>query len=284
MAINIPKYWHKVEYKQGKDSVVVNGWSHNSQTEAVEKAEKKAKKVFDMIMSDKKPDSYEYFQTPIREEIVENIYHDGKVVSVISRNRYGALVLNTENVLFADRDFKPFCAGGFINAIKLMFNPKKKKELIEMQIKDEISAVIEWGKRNPGHPFRLYRTFAGLRLIFTGKLYDPKDEGTLALLDSLGSDPMYIKLTKNQSCFRARMTPKPWRIKCDRPPHRFPYLNEKEYTAHMKWLEDYSNKSRNYKICTLIGGADNALEICEIKKIVDLHDRMASVKDEMPLA
>ena len=54
MPINIPPFWAKYEHREGKDSVIVNGWSTRSQSEALENAQKRAKKVFDLVMSGKK--------------------------------------------------------------------------------------------------------------------------------------------------------------------------------------------------------------------------------------
>jgi hypothetical protein len=42
-------------------------------------------------------------------------------------------------------------------------------------------------------------------------LFDPTSAITLAALRELGSDPKYVQLAKAQECFRARLTPKPWR-------------------------------------------------------------------------
>jgi hypothetical protein len=284
MAINIPKFWEKIEYRNGKNSIIVKGWSYNSKSEALEKAELKAKKILEIVLSGKKPDSYEYSLSPICEEIVEDVYCEDKVVAVISRNRYGALVLNTESVMFADKDFQPFFAGGIINQIKFLFNPERKRLLVSKQRDEEIEQVLNWGKQNPEHPFRLYKTFAGMRLIFVGKLYNPKDEATISLLNSLGSDPMYVKLTKNQACFRARLTPKPWRVKCQRPRHRFPYLNEKHTEENFLWVQNYTLKSTNHKVCELLSGKNINIEIPEIKRIVQQHDKMTLVDTEFPLA
>ncbi len=284
MPINIPPFWAKYEHREGKDSVIVNGWSTRSQSEALENAQKRAKKVFDLVLSGKKLGEYDYSTLPIREQILETVTHDGKQIAVISRNRYGAAVLNTEKVLFADVDFKPFSAGGIFNAIALLFNAAKKKELVEAQRNAEIARIVSWGGKNYDHPFRLYRTCAGLRLLFTGRPYDPKDNETIRLLEALGSDPLYIRLTKNQSCFRARLTAKPWRIALDRPPAVFPFMNNRDSGKYRHWLDDYLAKSERYRACELIGEG-RRIEDPEIRKVVELHDRMCRIGDkELPLA
>src|SRR5699024_2213265 len=49
-----------------------------------------------------------YPRLPLREEVLEEIHDaDGRLIAAITRNRYGAEVLNTEAVLIADVDVPP---------------------------------------------------------------------------------------------------------------------------------------------------------------------------------
>ena len=64
----------------------------------------------------------------------------------------------------------------------------------------------------PDWRVRLYRTPAGLRLMAVHRPFDPRGEETKACFDALGVDPVYARMCFNQRCFRARLTPKPWRI------------------------------------------------------------------------
>ena len=71
-----------------------------------------------------------------------------------------------------------------------------------------IHAVVA---RHPGMGLRLYRTANGYRCLVTHRTYDPASQECRELLEALGSDPLYIRLCRGQHCFRARLTPKPWR-------------------------------------------------------------------------
>src|SRR5690348_9467468 len=75
-------------------------WSDVSIADAEQKADARAKELEQLLASGRKPDRYGYANRPMREEIVEQ--HPGMA---ITRNAYGALVLNTERAMFVDIDF-----------------------------------------------------------------------------------------------------------------------------------------------------------------------------------
>lgn len=138
-----------------------------------------------------------------------------------------------------------------------------------------IQRVNEWAQQNPQHAFRLYRTAAGLRLLFTDDLYDATDNQTDAMLESLGSDPMYRTLTQKQESFRARLTPKPWRANCSRPPNRYPWESSSDEQAYRAWENNYAACTRDYKTAELIQvvGPESGDE--EIQQIIQIHDQYA---------
>jgi len=285
MSINIPPYWAKAEHRDGKESIVATGWSVHSVNEALDHARTRAARLFELIHAGKKPDTYEYGSSPIREQILETISTEEGELALISRNRYGAAVLNTDCVLFADVDFKPLASAGFMNGLSELINSSKKEKRAEAQRRAEIDQVIAWGEQNREHPFRLYRTFAGLRLLFTARTYDPKAPATIALLTSLGSDPLYIRLTQKQACFRARLTPKPWRIQMERPPVSYPFTDAAESSRYQEWLSRYLSRIGHYRCCTLIDEGRRVASLAAVHKVIAIHDRMTGVhQDNLPLA
>ena len=74
-----------------------------------------------------------------------------------------------------------------------------------------IAKVENWTRNNPDWGWRIYRTRAGLRLLATHALFDPEAAASDGVFDALGADPLYRQLCKTQKCYRARLTPKPWR-------------------------------------------------------------------------
>jgi hypothetical protein len=115
-------------------------------------------------------------------------------------NHYGAVILNSPNMFIADIDRPP----GY------------EPQLLQMLSSAGRSLTTS------GASWRVYRTCAGFRAICTSKFFreDEMPNGQL-ILEKLGSDCRYIKLCKVHNCFRARLTPKPWRV---RTPDDNPYV------------------------------------------------------------
>lgn len=64
-----------------------------------------------------------------------------------------------------------------------------------------------------GLGFRVYRTRGGLRYLCTTHHFNAGWDIEDKLLRFLYSDPRYRGICKSQKVFRARLTPKPWRVK-----------------------------------------------------------------------
>ena len=163
-----------------------------------------------------------------------------------------------------------------------MFSAQLKEERKRNAREKTIENVMEWSHKNPYQKFRLYETAAGLRLLFTDRLYNPTSEEVAALLDVLGSDKLYRRLTVKQECFRARLTPKPWRCGCFRPPSRYPWETEQEEQTYRQWEADYNNKIGGYGICRLITTIGDSPEDTHIASIIELHDQYTCLVPTLP--
>jgi hypothetical protein len=137
---------------------------------------------------------------------------------------------------------------------------------------------------NPNWGMRLYRTFAGLRAIVTHDVIDPQSTAALDVLKQLGSDPLYIKLCKAQECFRARLTPKPWRCGCHPNPLRHPITDQKLLTWYERWKEEYETKQAEFATCRFLAPLGNPFMHPEAEQIVGLHDFTTRCDEALPLA
>src|SRR5262249_35812590 len=99
-----------------------------------------------------------------------------------------------------------------------------------------------------------------------------------------GSDPLYVRLCQAQSCFRARLTPKPWRCGMRPPSAPYPWENSRRESQFRSWLLKYETAIREYSVCKLIDHLGPAAVHPEIAPIVSLHDRIACGQGERPLA
>lgn len=287
--MRIPPYWAKARY-EGKDrsgnghAFVANGWSFSSLQDARSDAHARAKRVFELIAAGRKPERYEYHDRPIREERLEEIRDGDAMIAVVTRNRYGALVLNCTNVLFVDVDFPRPQSLGVLDSIALAFSRRLREARAQATVQARIGEVEQWAERNPDRSFRLYRTKEGLRLLFTDRLYDPAANDTAATMSELRADPLYATLTLKQECFRARLTSKPWRCGCPRPPSSFPWDRPEAEGAFREWEGVYAKRDAPFKVCHLIREFGTPADIAALKAIVDVHDRGTRVAAHAELA
>jgi hypothetical protein len=287
--MRIPKYWVRGEYSgqdhQGKSRKFwAWGWSFGDLAEATAMAAQRARRIFEHFVQGGTPCTYDYLEHPLREEIVHSYGQGESTAAVVTRNRYGSLVLNTAKVCFVDVDFPTAEPLGLFGSLKALFMAKKFREQAAAAQVETMQRVRQWATRNPRRSFRLYRTAAGLRMLMTDQLYEPNSAEVATLFNELGSDTLYRKLTQKQECFRARLTPKPWRCDCRRPPNRYPWENPKYENAYRKWQEGYGNKTKGFGTCHFLEafGAEASDET--IGGVIELHDSLACCGPEVKLA
>jgi hypothetical protein len=287
--MRIPPYWANESHdgldRQGeKQEFWAWGWSFDSLTEASQEAKARAKRVFDAFTSGKKPDTYAYHEHPLREEIVDSMGPKDDETAIITRNRYGALVLNCSSICFVDVDYPAVNPTGFFDALRLLFSAQRRREKASAIHQVALEQIRAWSQSHPDRCFRLYQTAAGLRLLFIDRRYDPVSEETAELLKELGSDPLYATLTLKQQCFRARLTPKPWRCRCSIPPNRYPWETADAERKYRTWQQTYERKSKSYGICRFLETLGNSPSDEAIGSIVRLHDKYTCCADCTELA
>jgi hypothetical protein len=212
-------------------------------------------------------DSYE---VDIREEVLAEI--DER--NVVTRNRYGAAVLNSAEVLFIDIDQPRFRLWDAFR--RWPQGNEGKKARIVAQVK-------RLAARDPelrGLGLRVYETHGGVRVIVTGRSFDPKAPATRKLLYRFNADRLYAFLCRRQGCFRARLSPKPYRMKCRGHKVVFPRRDETLEAQHKDWLAEYERMSAKYAVCRLVC----SLGPVRIDPVIAWHDRATGVGSELKLA
>jgi len=251
------------------------GWSTESDDDARRVARDRARRAVDYAINgaSRPRDEYGYGVDPAREELIDTVEHDGVPIAAVTRNRYGALVLNTERVLFADID-QPRPAGGFLK--RLFSKARSPVDVI-------LESTRVWHAANPRHALRLYQTAAGFRVVFVEGTHHATDPKTIELLRSLNADPLYITLCKRQKCFRARLTPKPWRCEVPPPGATFPYASDKIEQAQRTWEDLYIQRTASFATCKLLTTFGQETRDPVVKATLDLHDAH-TIHDGRPLA
>jgi len=280
----IQRYWAKetqvIPGKKGKPlPLVCWRWSNESQEDARRQAAAAVQSLASRFENGQPLDRYGYGIRPLREEVIQPIpgLHE-KEAAVITRNAYGALVLNTERVMFADIDFPEQKASLVSGLVRLFTNVKPTPEI------DALKRIEDWVARYPGIALRVYRTAAGLRCLFTNQIFDPGDHSTIEMLHGLGSDPLYVSLCRDQQCFRARLTPKPWRVGLTgRPPH-YPRQDSRQEQQYAGWMSAYQMAISRFTVCRLLKQLGDPTSHPEAARIVQVHDRIACANSSLPLA
>jgi hypothetical protein len=280
--MHIQKYWAKSQQSvagPGK-KILLQNWqgSDISMEDARNKAVARAGEIAQKIARGEPLERYGYSDRPLREEIKQAVLTPFKnEVGIVTRNAYGALVLNATSAMFIDIDIP-----GMDNLPKAGATIAKQLEQYTAQAK----SVEEWAGKHPEHGIRIYATFAGLRCLITNNIFNPKSDDALRILQDLKSDPLYVRLCKAQECFRARLTPKPWRCSFRQPPSglRYPWENARVEADYRQWEKQYEAAASKYSTCMLIKQIGPADIHPDIEPILALHDRTTGVGNKAPLA
>ncbi len=263
-GMNFPKYWGRGQAK----GFAVWRWSDTSEGEAKVAAQAAAEKLAAQWEADNLPtDRYGYGNRPMREPVVREMRNAaGELTNAITRNSYGCHVLNSAQALFVDIDFPYVKPKGLFGSL---FGKKAEPE---DPAKGPMAKAAAWVEGHRGWNWRAYRTRAGLRLLATHALFDPADPVCEQVFAAMGADPLYRKLCHTQKCFRARLTPKPWRCGIGHPPVRWPFASGGEQ-AFGNWDAKYQAACRAKATCRLLDAGSGALHD-ELREMVELHDEM----------
>jgi hypothetical protein len=279
--MNIPRFWARGNLDPsaaGGLPVSCWRWSNQSLADAQQQADARIAELAQLVQAGATLDRYAYGDRPLREEIVQTIRADSVL---ITRNGYGALVLNTSNAMFIDIDFsQPGASAPATGFLGRLFGSPGAVNPLDAAL----GKVREWSARRRDLGLRIYRTAAGLRILVTSRPIDAAGAGTTDLLREAASDPLYIQLCQAQSCFRARLTPKPWRCGLGQPPTRYPWADAQAETRFRRWQSDYDRAIQSYSVCQLIECIGPGRVHPEVAPTLSLHDQFACAPSGRQLA
>lgn len=299
--MNTPEYWARAavnhsgaEVNPSGNSFMGIGWSNISQDDAYQKALSRSRAIRDWIVDkdggyNNQPDlDQQYYPDRVIREAVIDAYQQGdRKIAVLTQNLYGAYILNTAEAMFIDIDepkqpkpFKLFALeprpiAKIIHRLlgKATPSPDATPEPAAATPADRIRALVD---QHPGMGLKLYRTPNGYRGLVTHRPYTPGSAEAEQVLNTFGSDPVYATLCKIQDCFRARLSPKPWRIGMDCPPRYFPFSDARK-PIFEKWKAEYDRRITNYAACEPLSNQPwgNPNIHPDIAPVLALHDELA---------
>jgi len=315
----VPDFWaeaRRVHQERGRQVTVRRyGWSNNSVADAQAMADTRADEALARVLSGERLNrrerrvAYNGAQgVPIREEVVQRVGD-----TVITRNSYGARCLNSPNVLFADIDLKsgeslvtscaPGCLAvllaiavgsaygsvwlgliawcatfaavwlalrvGKVAVASLRSNPLDRAM---QRVRTFVDQHREWN-------VRVYRTPAGLRLLATHALLSPTSDDVYAFFRAVKADPIYVQMCRNQQCFRARLTAKPWRIGIDdhiRPRRQAWPIDPEKLADRAAWVTNYEHRAAAFAACAFVEELGSGSVHPQVAGVVRLHDDLSN--------
>jgi len=293
--MQLARFWSKVESTAqtpaGK-SVPFACWrgSAHSAADANRLAREAAERMAARISNGEWfPQRYAYPGRLLREEVLQEIHGaHGDVEAALTRNAYGAEVLNAGRLLFIDVDLPSPSAGalaanllgrlaGALLGSRSAALPADPLEAAHVKRRQWLAEHPQWG-------MRIYRTRSGLRYLVTHALFEPGGAEAEAAMQFLGCDPAYLQLCRSQKSFRARLTPKPWRCGADRPAGRFPFEGPAEQEQMAAWRAEYEVACQPYASCALLEVCGNRQIHPAVPALLNLHDERSRAESGLPLA
>ena len=144
--------------------------------------------------------------------------------------------------------------------------------------------VWEFARRHPDLGVRVYRTAAGLRVLVTGAAAPPSSDRARELLTELGSDPLYVELCATHDSYRARLTPKPFRVGARAPSGSWPFADESARRRYEEWVAEYDGAALGASRCAGWSARRGPDPGPDEQRLVALHDARCRVGERLPLA
>jgi hypothetical protein len=312
VAMKLARFWTRQPGEATGDNgesvrVSSRGWSNESMEDAAVVAREIAGKVAQRVASgDPKARQYGYGDRPLPEPVIQELRDaSGGLSGVITRNAYGALVLNTRDLMFVDIDREgspaPVAAAvqdiaqELISGLSSLFGKPKPPTPPPVQppvqppaqhgfVMDSVVTEIQRVAERNNLSVRIYKTAAGYRVLIFNMRFDPSSTQSETLLREFGSDALYIRLCKMQESFRARLTPKPWRLGMPQPPVSFPFEGANEEARFYEWVGKYTAASARFATCRFVAGFGSGPLDPGLQPLIAYHDRETKIGSPLPLA
>lgn len=192
--------------------------------------------------------------------------------------------MNADSMMFVDID-RPQPAPAPPANLKSLFsglfgNPAGSPVKVVDPVLDAVRGVTERQRLSA----RLYRTAAGYRVLITDRRFHAKTSEAEALLNEFAADPLYVRLCRLQESFRARLSPKPWRINMGQPPVDFPFETSAAQVRYRDWEREYESQAAGYATCAYQSSFGAGYVLPEFAALIRFHDEQTKATSALPLA
>jgi hypothetical protein len=288
--MKIARYWTRapgeaVDSRGGRIRVTARGWSDDSIDSARMRAQETARRVAQRIAA--QPGAaprYPYGDRPLPEPILSEFRDGGSLSAAITRNAYGAQVMNADRMMFVDIDRQDAADAPHLGLKSLFSGLFGKPAASPAKVVDTVVEAAGKVAERQGLSARVYRTAAGYRVLIANRRFAAKTAETEALLKEFGADPLYVRLCRMQESFRARLTPKPWRLGIRQPPVGFPFETPAEQDRYRDWERTYESKAVGYATCAYRTTFGTTFVLPEFDALIRFHDEKTKATSGLPLA
>jgi hypothetical protein len=283
--VYIPRVWAKasadgkIKDQKGQPlDLLAWGWGDDHETARRGAAERLQRLIERVRKGQPFPERYGYGNRPLREEILRTI--DGETpeqpAAILTRNVYGAQVMNTARLLFLDVDLVD--NAGLSKRLGRLFGRGPSPE------EETLTRLREALKAYGLATFRIYRTASGYRVMAIDRDFNPTATDVQALMKSTGTDPAFSQLCQVQKSFRARLTPKPWRMDKQTPPGQHPREDAELRDRFAQWLSEYERDAAGYATCQYLETVGSGRISENARPLQLLHDQITRSDQSLPLA
>lgn len=145
--------------------------------------------------------------------------------------------------------------------------------------------VEQHARLNPGWNWRVYRTPHGMRLLATHQTFDPRSDEVQQCFDYFKADSLYASMCTLQNCFRARVSPKPWRMHMAamQPRAVWPVPDE-ALRKRQKWVQEYEKEAVHFASCNFVYETGSGVVSPDVRATVKAHDSRSRALSDLPLA
>ena len=149
-----------------------------------------------------------------------------------------------------------------------------------------LARIEAYAQQHSSWLLRIYRTPRGYRVLAMHKTFAPDSQEAQNFMKAIRGDPLYALMCRNQNCFRARISPKPWRIGMPhiRPrPGVWPIRQERMPDRH-SWVQRYDAKAKGFASCRYLKSLGTGRSIRQCESVRSVHDGKCKADSSLPLA
>lgn len=209
------------------------------------------------------------YEADIREELLERL----GAGAAITRNRYGAEILNCEGDVFVDVDWHPVTWWEVLIGRRKIDSAERLRRMLPF-----LHSIARKGTAGI-RGIRVYETPRGMRLVLECGERAARSPVVAAAMEAVRSDHLYSTLCQKQNCFRARLTAKPSRLGMRSLNQGWP-LDAAGLVVREQWVREYRGQAGKHAACRYV----ETLGHLATTATIELHDDRSGALTSLPLA